>query len=175
VQVSFLRGGSAAILATWSQPVKGSTILLQLCLLRLESADTFATWSRQVGESATLLQLCLLPVESAVAFFDMWSRPTPEVATKLFKIRVRSGSDSSASACCKAGPSSNFGSAPQRRPSAERKLWGKQEQHSTTYRYKNIVSMPDLCEINKKECQRGTRCHQIFKTFQNSYFNFQVS
>jgi hypothetical protein len=35
-------------------------------------------------------------------------------------IRVRRGSESSASACCMAGPSSNLGSAPQRRPSAER-------------------------------------------------------
>jgi hypothetical protein len=86
VQVSFLRGGSAAILATWSRPVKGSTILLQLCLLRLESADISTTLLRQVGESATLLQLCLLPVGSAVAFFDTWSRPIPVVATKLFKI-----------------------------------------------------------------------------------------
>jgi hypothetical protein len=85
VQVSFLRGGSAAMLATWSRPVKGSTILLQLCLLRLESAEAFPTWSRQVGESATLLQLCLLPVGSAAAFFATWSRPTPEEATKLFE------------------------------------------------------------------------------------------
>jgi hypothetical protein len=83
VQVFFLRGGSAATLSTWSRPVKGSTILLQLCLLPLESADAFATWSRQVGERAKLLQLCLLPVESAVAFFDTWSRPVPEVTTKL--------------------------------------------------------------------------------------------
>jgi hypothetical protein len=36
-------------------------------------------------------------------------------------VRVRRGSDISASACCKAGPSSNLGSAPQRRPSTERK------------------------------------------------------
>ncbi len=35
--------------------------------------------------------------------------------------RVRRGTISSASACCKAGPSSNLGSAPQRRPSTERK------------------------------------------------------
>jgi hypothetical protein len=35
--------------------------------------------------------------------------------------RVRCGSDSSAPACCTAGPSSNLGSAPQRRPSTERK------------------------------------------------------
>ncbi len=35
--------------------------------------------------------------------------------------RVRRGSDSSAPACCKAGPSSNLGSAPQRKPSTERK------------------------------------------------------
>ncbi len=34
--------------------------------------------------------------------------------------RVRYGSDSSAPACCTAGPSSNLGSAPQRRPSTER-------------------------------------------------------
>jgi hypothetical protein len=35
--------------------------------------------------------------------------------------RVRCGSDSSAPACCTAGPGSNLGSAPQRRPSTERK------------------------------------------------------
>ncbi len=39
--------------------------------------------------------------------------------------RVRCGSDSSAPACCTAGPGSNLGSAPQRRPSTERKLWGR--------------------------------------------------
>ncbi len=49
------------------------------------------------------------------------------------QFRVRHGSGSGASACCEAGPSSNFGSAPQRRPSTERKLWGKQELHSTSY------------------------------------------
>jgi hypothetical protein len=37
------------------------------------------------------------------------------------QIRVRCGSDSSAPACCTAGPGSNLGSAPQRRPSTERK------------------------------------------------------
>jgi hypothetical protein len=36
-------------------------------------------------------------------------------------LRVRCGSDSSAPACCTAGPGSNLGSAPQRRPSTERK------------------------------------------------------
>ncbi len=35
--------------------------------------------------------------------------------------RVRCGSDSSAPACCTAGPGSNLGSAPQRRPYTERK------------------------------------------------------
>jgi hypothetical protein len=35
--------------------------------------------------------------------------------------RVQRGLDSSAPACCTAGPSSNLGSAPQRRPSTERK------------------------------------------------------
>ncbi len=37
------------------------------------------------------------------------------------QIKVRRGTNSNASACCKAGPSSNLGSAPQRRPSTERK------------------------------------------------------
>ncbi len=36
-------------------------------------------------------------------------------------LRVRRGTIRSAPACCKAGPSSNLGSAPQRRPSTERK------------------------------------------------------
>ncbi len=36
-------------------------------------------------------------------------------------VRVRCGSDSSAPACCTASPGSNLGSAPQRRPSTERK------------------------------------------------------
>ncbi len=39
----------------------------------------------------------------------------------FYSIRVRHGSDSSGSACCTAGPSSNLGSAPRRRPFTERK------------------------------------------------------
>ncbi len=69
----------------------------------------------------------------------------------------------SSSACSKAGPSSNLVSTPQRRSSAERKLRGKQERHSTSYRYKNT-------DINKKKvaaCQQSLKknyahCHTRF-------------
>jgi hypothetical protein len=44
------------------------------------------------------------------------------VMVRRDSVRVRHGPDSIASsACCKAGPSSNLGLAPQRRPSTERK------------------------------------------------------
>ncbi len=59
--------------------------------------------------------------------------------------RVRRGSNSSASACRKAGPSSNLGSAPQKRPSTERKLWGKHER-STSYIFINILCMLRWCK-----------------------------
>ncbi len=54
--------------------------------------------------------------------------------------RVRRGSDSSASAYCKAGPSSNLGSAPQRRCRAEamRKTWTVDE----LYIYKYCIYAP---------------------------------
>ncbi len=51
--------------------------------------------------------------------------------------RVRRDSDSSASASCKTGPSSNHGSArqPIEGPSSEQKQWGKQEW----YRYHTLL------------------------------------
>ncbi len=54
---------------------------------------------------------------------------------------MRRGSDSGASACCTAGPSSNLGSASQRRPSTER----KQDNKGGTPRvvYINIVCLLD--------------------------------
>ncbi len=67
---------------------------------------------------------------------------------------VRRNSDSSA-AGCKAGPSSNLSSAPQRRPSSERNQWGDQEWCSTSNIYKIYV-----CSINvkiKKEWQHATK------------------
>ncbi len=45
----------------------------------------------------------------------------------IAQIKVLRGSNSSTSPCWKAGPSSNLGSAPQRRPSTERKRWRQQE------------------------------------------------
>ncbi len=57
-------------------------------------------------------------------------------------IRVRRGSH--ASDCCKAGPSSNPGSAPQRRPSTERKQWGDQKWYSTS----SINKILYVCLIN---------------------------
>ncbi len=68
--------------------------------------------------------------------------------------RVRRGSDNSASACCMAGPSSNLGSAPQRRPSTERKQWGDPEWHrGLLYMYKILY----VCN------KRLAACHQTFK------------
>ncbi len=61
-------------------------------------------------------------------------------------LRVRCGSYSSASACCMAGPSSNLGSAPQRRPSTERKQRGDQEWQSTSIIYKILY----VCSVNVK-------------------------
>ncbi len=68
-----------------------------------------------------------------------------EMAHKVI-VRVRHGSDSSVSACCMAGPSSNLGSAPQRRPSTERKQWGEQEWHSTSIIYIILY----VCSVNVK-------------------------
>ncbi len=51
--------------------------------------------------------------------------------------KMRRDSYSSKSACCKAGPSSNLGSAPQKRLSTERKQGGQQEgtRRETLYVY----------------------------------------
>jgi hypothetical protein len=48
-------------------------------------------------------------------------RGSDKFASWLRQGCARRGSDNSASACCKAGPSSNLGSAPQRKPSTARK------------------------------------------------------
>jgi hypothetical protein len=70
--------------------------------------------------------------------------------------RVRRGTNGSASASCKAGPSSNLGSAPQRRPSLSGSDEDNMKRFSTSYIY-NIVCMLASCNIKKKEWQLATK------------------
>ncbi len=64
--------------------------------------------------------------------------------------RVRCGSDSSAPACCTAGPGSNLGSAPQRRPSTERKAMRKTRVVPKSSIYKVLYVCSINVKINKK-------------------------
>jgi hypothetical protein len=63
--------------------------------------------------------LCLLEMNKS-SNGAAWLRVRHSLGCSV-ALRVLRGSDSSASACCMAGPSSNLGSAPQRRASTERK------------------------------------------------------
>ncbi len=60
-------------------------------------------------------------------------------------------------ACCKAGPSSNLGSAPQRRPSTELKPWGNQEGHWTSSNIQHAA------------------CHQTFEETKEQSIDTQYS
>jgi hypothetical protein len=60
---------------------------------------------------------------AALPGVDQVNPPVRSVPNRCynFNVWVRCGSDSIAPDCCTAGPSSNLGSAPPRRPSTERK------------------------------------------------------
>ncbi len=67
--------------------------------------------------------------------------------------RVRRGSDNSASACCMASPSSNLGSASQRRQ------WGVQEWHRRVLCIKYCM----YARLMWKQIKRVAACHQTLK------------
>jgi hypothetical protein len=69
-----------------------------------------------------------------------------QIGCGVAQIRVQRGLDSNVKACCMAGPSSNFGSTPQRRPSTERKAM--RTTRAVLYEY--YIYILYVCSINVK-------------------------
>jgi hypothetical protein len=77
----------------------GATVMLSSGTKSYHLGQNFIIWDEMLSSAANVI---------------IW-----EKLSLLGSDRVRRGSDSSVLACCTAGPISNLGSAPQRRPSTE--------------------------------------------------------
>jgi hypothetical protein len=106
---------------SWAIPVsKMKKTLLSIRTVLYSSEVTLSDMQKLMGRLNHLAQMCnfmkIFTPPLNESFKDVKSDANPGT---IVNIRVRCGSDCSASACCTAGPSSNLGSAPPRRPSTE--------------------------------------------------------